>query len=209
MTRKTAKEKVLFRLEKGIDDPVRIAKESGCSRQYVDRIAKVGGYSLKNRLTGAAEMRELIQKLLTKGTTSPLAIQEKLGTTKRRVGYHLKVLKAVRPQAKISKKVATRRERALKLRLKGVAVVEIAETLNVSPQIVTNGLRGHRTVRSMEMVAERRKKILALHAQGRSTASIVDKLKAVTGIEMHPNTIRKVIRLSKTNPIKSKSAKGK
>lgn len=196
MTRKTATEKVLFRLEKGRNDPEQIAKESGCSRQYVDRIAKRGGYSLKNRLTGAAEMRENVRTLVKKGL-KPIEIQAKLGATKRRIGYHLKALKAVKPQAKISKAVATRRERVLRLRLKGETVTDIAERLNVSPQVITNDLHGHKTQRSMVKVQERRKKILAYHAKGRSTAWIVERM-TTDGTPMHANSVRKIIRLAKT-----------
>ena len=187
MARKTATEKVLFRLEKGMDDPERIAQESGCSRQYVDRIAKRGGYSLKTRLTGAAEMREQVAKLVKKGL-KPIEIQEKLGATKRRIGYHLATLGAVKPKEKITRVTADRRADVRRRRLNGESVKDLAKEYGVKPQAITNDLRGLKTERSPERVAERVNKILTYNAQGRSTAWIADKM------DMHYNSIRKIIR---------------
>jgi len=195
MARTTPTTKILLRLEKGMDDPERIAREAGCSRQYVDRIAKRGGYSLKTRLTGAAELRERVSALVKKGL-KPIEIEAELGETKRRVAYHLAKLQAVRPQRAISAEVAARRQDALKRRRAGEPVISIAKSWGVHPQVITNDLHGHQTRRSMDQVRARREKILAWHAEGKSTAWIAAR------VNLKAPSVQKTIRLHGRGSVK-------
>ena len=190
MARTTATAKILHRLAKGMDDAPRIAREAGCSRAYVDRVAQREGYTLKSRLLDAAATRKAIAKLVAK-KKKPMQIQEALGLTKRLVGYHLAILGAVTPQAQKSAATKKRRADVRKRRLAGESVTSLAKEYRVSPQAITNDLRGLKTHRSPERVAERHARIVAYHAQGRAGLWIADKM------GMHPNAIYKVLRIAR------------
>lgn len=190
MARTTATAKILNRLAKGMDDAERIAREAGCSRAYVDRVAQREGYTLKSRLRDAAATRKAIAKLVARKKKA-IEIQEALGLSKRLVGYHLAVLGAVTPRETIAARTAERRADVRKRRLQGEAVTSLAEAYEVPPQVITNDLRGFKTHRSPERVAERHAQIRAYHAKGRSSLWIADKM------NMHPNAIYKVLRAAR------------
>lgn len=190
MARTTATAKILNRLAKGMDDAERIAREAGCSRAYVDRVAQREGYTLKSRIRDAAATRKAIAKLVSR-KKKPIEIQEALGLSKRLVGYHLAVLGAVTPQETIAAATAKRRADVRKRRRAGVAVTVLAAEYGVTPQAITNDLRGLKSHRSPERVAERHAQIRAYHAKGRSSLWIADKM------SMHPNAIYKVLRAAR------------
>ena len=132
MARTTATAKILNRLAKGMDDAERIAREAGCSRAYVDRVAQREGYTLKSRLRDAAATRKAIAKLVARKKKA-IEIQEALGLSKRLVGYHLAVLGAVTPRETIAARTAERRADVRKRRLQGEAVTSLAEAYEVPP----------------------------------------------------------------------------
>lgn len=190
MARTTATAKILNRLAKGMDDAERIAREAGCSRAYVDRVAQREGYTLKSRIRDAAATRKAIAKLVAR-KKKPIQIQEALGLSKRLVGYHLSILGAVTPQETKAAATAKRRADVRKRRRAGEAVTVLAKEYGVKPQAITNDLRGFKTHRSPERVAERHAQIRTFHEKGRSSLWIADKM------GMHPNAIYKVLRAAR------------